>query len=498
MSEVWFKKYLIGAFIALLIPFASVSSPLEILGVVKEFNQKKVETKVYINYFGKDTVTYTDTKGLYDIILDVPFNSGYILISTVDCIGDTIENFAYYATNQQLIVSDFELCKSNFRTYLTGDVFYYKLPARGVRIELSLNKFRSILEYVYTDSSGHFEAYMGTGTIRSGTMSARVMDCTGRYIYSSADFSDGDTLDLSFVKCKPPGETLLTGQISRGTNYAFKDEVKLLLYSLDRDSKEMYIADSATTKYGGAYKFFLSDYESYLIKAMPMSNHSIMYPTYTNGSTFWDEDPVIKIVNLEGQIRKNVPMNLNYQGLGNQSISGNIINESTQGKGLSRNQPAVLLLSVEKEPLAYTYAEPNGSYKFEKITSGEYFIWVDDPGKRTIPVKVYLDRSTTNIEAEEIVVTDYRIAPRSTSQKEIVNSQNAVTFGPNPFVNFIRLNFKQEQPAEVQIISMSGTLLKSEMLSNENTLNTSDIPNGTYLIVVNTEDEIYIQRMIKN
>lgn len=479
----------------ILSPFFVISSPLQVVGVVKEAHNPKPETKVYLNYFGVDTAIYTNNKGLYDVTLDVPFKSGYISIRTSDCIGDTIENVVFYTQNQQLIISDFELCKSNFRTFLTGKVFYHKLPARGAKVELSLNNFHSVLEILYTDADGKFESYMGTGPIKYGTMTARVKDCTGRYIYNQVDFRDGDTLNLSFVKCKPPGETLITGQVKYGQSNTTKNQVKLLLYVLDRDKKDLVIADSTITEIGGGYHFFLKDIEAYTIRSLPVSKNSMVFPTYINGATFWDEDPVIKFEQLDNQIRKDVFMTQKFQAISYKTINGKIAIENQ--KGLSRKQPAVLLLNMEKEPVSYTYADNNGNYEFERIQSGEYFIWVDDPGKLTIPIRVILEENAQSLEAEDIVVTDYAIGSRSTSQKENELSQNAISLYPNPFVNFIRLSTENKMDLEVDVYSISGELLISEKMSSDEPLNTTELSKGTYILRIKSKEETIVQRMIK-
>ncbi len=480
----------------LLAPATVISSPLEVFGIVKEGNRIKPETKVYVSCFGNDTIIYTNEKGLYDVILDVPFNSGYVTIRNVNCVEDTISNIVFYASNQQLIVSNFELCKSNFRTYLTGNVYYKKIPARGALIELSLNNFHTILELLQTDSNGHFESFMGVGTNNSGTMYARVKDCTGPYIYNSVDFKDGDTLNLSFVKCKSPGETLLTGQVMDGKNTTRKEAVKLLLYVFDRAKKELVFTNSKLTSLGGGYEFFLDDTDQYLIKALPVSEHSFMFPTYTNGATFWDDDPIINFVQLENQVRKNIPMTQNFQIIGDKSIKGKIVIENA--KGLSQKQPAVLLLSMDNEPVSYTFADENGNYNFNRLSAGDYYIWVDDPGKLTIPIKAKLENNIVSLTLENIVVTDYAIGSSTTSQTETAVSQNTLGLYPNPFVNFIRLNLEEERSAEVQIISISGKLMKTVIISSENKIETSDLPQGIYLIKVKTETETSIQRMIKN
>jgi len=479
----------------MLLPAFVFSSPLEVVGLIKEAHLPKEETQVFVNYFNKDTIIYTDSRGIYDVTLNVPFKSGYITISTVDCIGDTIKNIEFYASNQQLIVSNFELCKRNFRTFLVGNVFYHKNPARGALIELSLNNFQTILEILYTDTNGHYEAFMGTGPNKSGVMSARVKDCTGRYIYNQVEFKDGDTLNLDFVKCRAPGETLVTGQVKQGTHNTRKNEVKLLLYVLDRETKDIVLADSTVTKSGGGYHFFLQDVDAYTIKALPVSNYSMFFPTYVNGAIFWDEDPVIIFKQLISQIRKDIIMDQNFQAINEKSIEGKIVIEND--KGLSRNQPPVLLLTLEKKPIDYTYADENGNYIFERIPSGEYFVWVDDPGKLTIPIKVKLEENVQSLVVEDIVVTDFAIGSRTTSQKEKTLTQNAINLYPNPFVDYLRFNVKEETILEVEILSISGELVKRTKISSYETIGTSDMPNGTYLIKIKTENKTIVQRMIK-
>jgi hypothetical protein len=468
---------------------------LQLYGSVIEQGNPKPETEVYINYFGKDTTTITDKLGYYHLVIDVPFSSGQIRISALNCIGDTVTNRPFYSSGQNLLVSHFDMCSQVFQTYLLGNVYYKRIKAPRVKVEFSLNEFKTVLEFVTTDAAGHFETPMIVGPRQSGIMWARVRDCTGKFIYSHVDFNAGDTLSFTFSKCKDPDYTLLTGQLQGKHRKLFSHEMKLFLYEFDREKRNLILSDSTYLGAGGNYEMFISDYEYYLLKLIPESERSPYIPAYLDGSLLWDKEEVLAVKSLEGMIRRNVIVDESMKSTGHATIKGFI--HEMPGYSLSLHNHPVLLFDEEFKPINFDLLKGLNEYEFNNLQAGTYYVWIDDPGKPSVPVKVEVSNLSSLYEATPMVVNEYGIGPEGVLQTEETDLQNAINLYPNPFVNFIRFSLEEGEEMQVKVMNMSGSVLIEQNASNSSQINTSNLPSGNYLIQYRSDDQMFMKRMVK-
>lgn len=115
----------------------------------------------------------------------------------------------------------------------------------------------------------------------------------------------------------------------------------------------------------------------------------------------------------------------------------------------------------------------------------------------------YIDQKCQNMFTEEqtAFMTEILNGPRSslleelpTSISETSNVANDQFFYPNPATNIIALKTEFQQNSGVQVFDMKGNLL---LTSRENAIDLSIISAGAYILKLKTDDQVFVNRLIK-
>ena len=87
----------------------------------------------------------------------------------------------------------------------------------------------------------------------------------------------------------------------------------------------------------------------------------------------------------------------------------------------------------------------------------------------------------------------------NTTLSTVENSKLNVLIYPNPSRNFINLSFSETKNVSVSIYDIVGRIVKTESLSSSNTyqINISDLPQGNYILKVNSDSGSYSKQIIK-
>lgn len=79
------------------------------------------------------------------------------------------------------------------------------------------------------------------------------------------------------------------------------------------------------------------------------------------------------------------------------------------------------------------------------------------------------------------------------------DSETGFSVHPNPFMNEVQIDFKNNQPTSISLFDQTGRLvLNSSSTQSTLRLNTSELPSGMYLLRAQTEQEIFTTKLVKN
>ena len=100
----------------------------------------------------------------------------------------------------------------------------------------------------------------------------------------------------------------------------------------------------------------------------------------------------------------------------------------------------------------------------------------------------------------DTVIYDPMVREITSTSTEILSSEAfQVAVFPNPTSNFVQLRFMEPVDANISLYSISGQEILKRRLQNdsETSLNLTELPNGTYVLQININDEILKKELIK-
>ena len=68
---------------------------------------------------------------------------------------------------------------------------------------------------------------------------------------------------------------------------------------------------------------------------------------------------------------------------------------------------------------------------------------------------------------------------------------------PNPFNQHLKIRLYDATTADLEIRSLTGKLVLSKNISNEELIDLSRQPTGVYLLTIKTENKVFVQKIIK-
>jgi len=77
------------------------------------------------------------------------------------------------------------------------------------------------------------------------------------------------------------------------------------------------------------------------------------------------------------------------------------------------------------------------------------------------------------------------------------NGQNAVSVYPVPVKNFATINFKEAVDAKVEVYSLNGSMVKSQLIHGSAQINLQQLPKGVYTLKVVSGTSNYAVKFVK-
>lgn len=249
------------------------------------------------------------------------------------------------------------------------------------------------------------------------------------------------------------GRTIIQGQVKLSDGSFMKNST-VFLVQFNPATKICTVMDSAFTDIDGKYTFYNS--MQYYILAQPDASLTTDLPTYYGGSLFAAKASPVAVnigdpVNVEFFTSRKATNTGGSCSLGGSIVLG-------KNSRLAASKTMIFLADQDKNPVAATNSDANGSFLFKNLANGTYYIWADLPGlDNSNPDPVELNNLNPNKETLHLVVDDGVLIWNEnsyTSIKEALASKD--------YVYSLNLNSLQHDVAEKSlVIAPDGTKMLS-------------------------------------
>lgn len=465
------------------------AAPIVISGLVTNNSVPEPRTLVYLSFpIQQDTIAFTDTNGEYTTTINPNTTSGSVTVSYIDKCGDTITTVVPFGRQTQQLRADIAGCVRPSQIIVQGQIT--NPPSTGLFLFCkSAGTFG--VDSVWVDSLGLYRKSIAVNG--GGSLSIEFDDCNQNLIGDSASFNIGDTLNFNFNYCSPPknayfGKVLLSNQPISNTD-AF-----ILVYKYEENTQQFSFYDTVALSSNGRFSFPNNGDANFLLKVMPADNRTPFAATYYSSGALWSNNTSFSVGPHNNSIELVINVIPKAPGRGNASVNGTVNIDKTlllpgfSGKGIH-------LLDENLSVVDFTYADVNGDFQFNNIDRGNYFIWLDQCGIPTNPIKIEI--SNSNDKKSGYVITGNELG---IGFDEFVGfedfQQVEPKIYPNPFRNEIQFSGIE---GHVQIFNALGNELASFKLSNlDSKIETTDTwESGLYVVKILSKNKAYSVLLLK-
>ncbi|HNQ66748.1 MAG TPA: DUF2012 domain-containing protein [Bacteroidales bacterium] len=164
---------------------------------------------------------------------------------------------------------------------------------------------------------------------------------------------------------------------------------------------------------------------------------------------------------------------------------------SESNEGVAKNM-VVLLQNSNHVLLDFNLTDENGSFTFNNLEYGGYFLSVEKPG--LISDEIFVEISADNPYSNN---NDFTIFENYISPVHKFISERHFDLYPNPAEDKLFLNL-MEQNCQIKISnSLGNTIIQKSLNYGFNTINLSDFNPGLYFIEINSDKYTYKEKLIK-
>lgn len=301
----------------------------------------------------------------------------------------------------------------------------------------------------------------------------------------------------------------LSGQVYAKENL-LPEGVALLI---NNEHKAIAITDIVS----GEFLFLDMDSGIYSVYTVPYFDlnyeyYPIYFPTYSGDERNWIQAESILVDSI-----RETTIHLDYfEGIvhGPGYIEGKVEYETNSAAGSEIFQQAwfsnfrainavkasnitVFLINENHQVFDFCLSDANGEYSFNKLPFGTYTIHAEQVGKLMQMVSVNLNQEKDSLMDVNLIIQSDEII----SVPEIKPDVLEVNISPNPFSEFININFQNIETKNL-VVSISDILgrevLKVPLSKEQTYLLTSSLENGIYVMVVKTGGKVVFKdKLIK-
>lgn len=346
-----------------------------------------------------------------------------------------------------LIISGPE-CQSTWCLPVTtgtyGDCYnFFTYQTAGTTVTFQGNHFPA----VPADFSWDF----GDGTTVGGQQASHTYAEAGVY-YVSLVTTDSSGCTASSGQEVVVGDTILYnqvyGQVFEG--YLPMREGRVMIASVHNNPGFEPFTETAPVDSSGVFVFPYIPAGQFVLYAIPEQTDGYL-PTYFGGTRHWAEATTFN--SLGSGMIFTISLNpLNAAPLTGFGMITGIVNATGIRDDLV-GQIQVILYSEDFVPLGYTGVSPDGSFSFEGLASGLYYIHPELPGIASYPIAVEI----TVLTFESVVFLNFD-GTSILGEKEIGLTEDEVLLYPNPASEYTNLSITCKKPVELtaRMIDLAG------------------------------------------
>jgi hypothetical protein len=369
------------------------------------------------------------------------------------------------------------------------------------------------------------------GLVRDST----VTTITGTYFFSiPASVPAGDHIDVYVTACGVlklntviwsgsnaasnfnvcPGTYNFHGIISLGST-ANNGLARVYLIRKDYDTAladtVLTVVDSITTaSNGGAYSknYTIPPSGTILLKAALLPSHPNylnFLPTYDSSVLVWSIARPLSTAYLNGCATANINMVAGSNPGGTGFIGGRVLVGANKSAGVGDPIPNMILLltDINNKAIAYRYSTANGQFSFSNLAFGTYKIFGDVWGKTNPAFTVTITAaqpSIGNIIFEDDSAT-FKAHINILSSVTNTSALKDVTVYPNPVTDHVAFTGIDKISGQVTVVLsniIGSTLLRQSFdAGSKPRISTADLPAGTYIIQLHTDEGTASFRIVK-
>jgi len=276
------------------------------------------------------------------------------------------------------------------------------------------------------------------------------------------------------------------------------------------------LSDSALIQSDGTYLLKDIPYGKYMLYALPeLATQENLAPTYYPAVSHWENATTLLVENGTPIFGVDIHVLEKSQAPGSSTLGGMIYESDSSFLFKSTHdimaKPAkkadVVLVGKTKTSnnvVAYTTTDNNGDFVFNNIPDGSYTVIADIPG---MPHESYYDVSVTGgqimMNLDYLVGEEYIIPANKTTALPADKPAAESFFAyPNPFREDLTLIVPAGVVgnAKIRMFSLTGQmLLQFEYYLSEgcNLVDLRNLPDGMYLLELETNSHIFKEKVIK-
>jgi len=316
--------------------------------------------------------------------------------------------------------------------------------------------------------------------------------------YTTLTVTDSNCIDSVYInyfyRQNDTTQFAIQGKIKKGNAPAFHARVYAVKY--DSIAGTLTAVDSTFTNELGDYVLGENGIlykEYFLIKAALNygdSNYNNYIPTYYTNSLHWDSANLVKVDTDIYNINISLIPGNNPGGpgfIGGQTSQGA---NKTDGVGDPANHIQINLLDANKKPVAYTFSDSTGNFKFPNIAYGTYYISPEATGKKSNELMVAVSSTNPSINNVKVEVNKKYIDVSLLTGIKTVAILSGVEIWPNPANDKLYIK-SNNSISNIYITDISGKHVLS-VNKSENTINISSLDAGIYVIQIRTKEGMLV------
>lgn len=349
-----------------------------------------------------------------------------------------------------------------------------------------------------TDIPASYMWEFGDGSTAYGVQVTHSYEGPGMYYVNLFTYDDNQCSAVS-SQMVVVGDSIvyrqLYGQVFEGNLPMTQGFV--LLFSVDTVGNYMPFFDVAVTDASGIYVFPYVPQGNFLLYAINLDFEGYM-PTYYGDVINWEEATVISLGEPDNPYNINLVQTAAAMAWGNNNINGFISNNAVRDGFMDKIK--VLLYSENNESLGYTEVGADGSFSFENLAAGVYYLDPELSGVSAQPVRVDLSGENTTAQVN-MTFNGNSITGINTPDLRFETG----TLYPNPVINTLHLSIQATAESQLtwQIVGVEGRVWVTDKMllnhrSNELRIDVNQLPQGLYILqLTDSNQQQSYRRFIK-